>query len=782
MLPDNFTELFQQATGHAPYDYQRALGERVDTPAVISVPTGAGKTQAVLCAWLHQRRNLGCSPRRLVYALPMRTLVEQTRDVALSVSSRLGLDVELPIDVLMGGEEVRAWREHPEEDAILIGTIDMLLSRALGRGYAESRFAWPVSMGLLNTDCRWIFDEVQLMGPAQATSAQLEGLRRALGGRGCQTTWLSATVDEKSLLTVDHAVLGERMSLSSGDREGALATRLNARKVLHRLDLEAVTTAQRPARIAAALLERHGVGTRSLCVVNRVDTAQAVYRRLLSALRKHDRPPRLVLLHSRFRPPDRAAAMARGLADVEADGPGTIVVATQVVEAGVDISSALLATETAPFSSIIQRLGRCNRAGELTEADVLWLDTGATSPRSAPPYGEADLSATRVALLDLVGQSLDPTALEEIAVPELRSRRTVLRRRDLIDLFDTTPDLSGADIDVAPFIRDDDDRSASVCIRDVVDVSRRELPGEEQGAPHPDELISVSLGAIGEKRTTWTLDHVDGTWVRRRPPPGAMAIVAASMGGYDVVLGWTGDGQDMPSALEVGGDPPDFVGGDPGSRARSWQKLGDHLDAVASDAVALARAVSLDDSETKALVAAAALHDVGKAHPVFQHTLMAGVPEEDRGDYANDLWAKSAVTGGRHRRRAFRHELVSVLMLLDGSLALDDAALTRYLIGAHHGRVRLTIRPAPEEQRPSGAAPDARFALGVVDGDVTPPVTTALGTIPAVALDLNCMELGAEPFSWTHAACVLRDELGPLRLVYLEAMLRIADWRASANA
>ena len=51
-----------------------------------------------------------------------------------------------------------------------------------------------VSFGLLNNDRRWVFDEVQLMGPARATSAQLHGLRARLGVIGCcETVWMSAT-------------------------------------------------------------------------------------------------------------------------------------------------------------------------------------------------------------------------------------------------------------------------------------------------------------------------------------------------------------------------------------------------------------------------------------------------------------------------------------------------------------------------------------------------------------------------------------------------------------
>ena len=41
----------------------------------------------------------------------------------------------------------------PKRPAILIGTQDMLLSRALNRGYGMSRYRWPMHFGLLNNDC-----------------------------------------------------------------------------------------------------------------------------------------------------------------------------------------------------------------------------------------------------------------------------------------------------------------------------------------------------------------------------------------------------------------------------------------------------------------------------------------------------------------------------------------------------------------------------------------------------------------------------------------------------
>ena len=71
----------------------------------------------------------------------------------------------------------RKWDIYPEEDAILIGTQDMLLSRALNRGYGMSRYRWPMHFGLLNNDALWVMDETQLMGPGLSTACQLEAFR-----------------------------------------------------------------------------------------------------------------------------------------------------------------------------------------------------------------------------------------------------------------------------------------------------------------------------------------------------------------------------------------------------------------------------------------------------------------------------------------------------------------------------------------------------------------------------------------------------------------------------
>jgi CRISPR-associated endonuclease/helicase Cas3 len=795
---EQFTEWFARATGHAPYTYQRALAEAVTPPSVLELPTGSGKTQAVVGSWLFNRQ-LGVGPRRLVYALPMRTLAEQTAEVANEMRERLGISGdELPIHILMGGAEppTEDWRLRPEHDQILIGTVDMLLSRALNRGYAESRFAWPVSFGLLSADCRWIFDEVQLMGPARATSAQLDGLRTSLGtALPCETVWVSATVDRAALQTIDRPEIGQVLTLPDEDRQGALKGRLEASKKLERVDAsDASPSALLPKEIAQLTLTRHVAGTRTLIVVNRVELAQKIFEAVSKDLKQQEGPD-VVLLHSRFRRPDRdhhMSALAR-----QPGSQGVVAIATQVVEAGVDISSRTLITETAPFSSIVQRLGRCNRAGEQDEATVIWLDRGpvaddAAGRKLAAPYRVDDVESARAALLDLEGASLSPTRLEAVRVDEATEDPTVLRRRDLLDLFDTSPDLSGTDIDIAPFIREDDERTVTVFFRTLgtdptVRIAGRPKPDCDeihQPMPARNEVVQIPRATL-EKRQCWRLDHQEGEWVRtsaRDVPPGSTAMLAAEDGGYTPELGW----QPQVSTPVTPVEPPVAVSveglrSDELCSGHEPEELPDHLQAVATEVRAIGGSLELD-SWVEALHAAAALHDIGKAHGCFQGLMRSLIDEQTYPEKEYQLWAKSGKRGGGYQRPFFRHELASALALLgaDGAIEVQDRSLVAYLIGAHHGKVRLSIRPAPGEQSPKDVKAGTRFALGVADGDRLGPVETPIGTLPAVGLDLELMELGAED-SWTRMAVDLRDRpgLGPFRLGFLEGILRVADWRAS---
>jgi CRISPR-associated endonuclease/helicase Cas3 len=151
----------------------------------------------------------------------MRVLVEQTRDVAQSIANRINktLPESLKIHTAIGGEDAGDWFLYPERTAIIIGTQDMLLSRALNRGYASSRSRWPVEYGLLNHDALWVMDEVQLMDVGLATSAQLQSFRDEDSGRSerpCATWWMSATLQPDWLRSIDRRTLRSACNPTAG--------------------------------------------------------------------------------------------------------------------------------------------------------------------------------------------------------------------------------------------------------------------------------------------------------------------------------------------------------------------------------------------------------------------------------------------------------------------------------------------------------------------------------------------------------------------------------------
>jgi CRISPR-associated endonuclease/helicase Cas3 len=69
-----------------------------------------------------------------------------------------------------------------------------------------SRFDWPVHFGLLNQDCRWIVDEVQLMGPGLWATAQLDWMRR------CRFSGLKSCPHNLDERDSGHAVSGDNRS------------------------------------------------------------------------------------------------------------------------------------------------------------------------------------------------------------------------------------------------------------------------------------------------------------------------------------------------------------------------------------------------------------------------------------------------------------------------------------------------------------------------------------------------------------------------------------------
>lgn len=814
-----------------PFPYQAHLADpRRPWPVGLSVPTGCGKTLAVLTAWLWRRRNAPhTTPRRLVYALPMRVLVEQTADVARAVLGQAGVRVA----ALMGGEADEEWWLYPEQELVLVGTIDMLLSRALNRGYAASRYHWPVDFGLLNSDVLWVVDELQLMDAALYTTLQLQAFRHHLGTFGStHTLWVSATLNPAWLHSIDHREPDPARILTLGDADlqhsRELARRLHAPKRLQRATLRRGRgSADRAEQVARFVLDQHRPGTLTLAVFNTVGRAVEAFRVARRLVEGNGRPgspssPDLRLLHSMFRPADRRAQVSWLTQAIDPDGPGRIAFCTQVIEAGVDVSAATLVTELAPWPSIVQRLGRCNRFGRDQDARVFWLDLG---EREADPYEPDQLDEARELLLSLEGADASPLRLSSMPLkghPASRSPVQVLRRRDLIGLFDTSADLSGQETDVSRFIRCGTDLDVFVFWRawgkgePPADMER---PAQQELCPVPVYRFREFLEAGGE---AWVWDPlaVDvrqrsdgedsrgrrGRWRRlygSELRPGLVLLVEAGSGGYSPLYGW--DARLRDPVPTVSADPrqprptPDSADADHGTEApRRWVTLDEHTRAVLDEVRRILnglKELEVGPVARRALERAALFHDIGKAHGIFQTPLRRLRAEAGLDGTEQAIWAKAPAL--RHRARSpFRHELVSALAYLQVCRTLDPDSptelhsLVAFLVAAHHGKIRLAIRSHPDEKAPPARA---RFAQGVWEGDpLRALVMPGLLELPHLHLSLEPMELGtpgdpeldSHGASWTERMLALRDaaEWGPFRLAFLEALLRAADARASTAA
>lgn len=424
-------------------------------PDMVDLPTGSGKTAAIDIAVFHLALQAGCGPERhapvrIAFVVDRRLVVDDAyerakvleeklakpkHDMVQQVAERLkqlsGDGPPLIARRLRGGiPREDDWARTPSQPTVLCSTVDQVGSRLLFRGYGVSDSMKPVHAGLVGSDCLILLDEAHLAEPFRQTLDWVgcyhdERWRKEKGGRPWGFACLSATPEEKS---------EDVFSLDDDDRANPiLRRRLEAEKPA----LLVAPVKSKKETVEAAEIDDvdggSGSGTKDLArrasvvvnqikeglkhfkdskngvrrpvmgvVVNRVARARKVFEQLGKQFPEkpvggaaEEAVPEVVLMIGPARPVDRDDLIEklkpiRTGESRELERP-LVLVATQCIEAGVDIDLDALITEAAPVDSLRQRFGRLNRAGrDIKPYAAIVADRTDISARADDPvYGKA---------------------------------------------------------------------------------------------------------------------------------------------------------------------------------------------------------------------------------------------------------------------------------------------------------------------------------------------------------------------------------------------------------
>jgi CRISPR-associated endonuclease/helicase Cas3 len=359
------------------YPYQERVKQWIHSgkSVILQAPTGAGKTRAALAPFIEAFFDFPpeAFPRQCIYSVPMRVLANQF----LNEYDKYAQAYERKFRHTMA---VRVQTGERPDDPELRGdlvftTIDQTLSNVLGVPYALGSGRANLNAGAV-IGSYLVFDEFHLYPPDGALKTTLQILKLLNGIT--PFVLMTATFSSAMLDDLKRELGAEVVTVPSDELEKIPSQQNKVRR--YHVIKEMLT--------ADAVLSHHQ--HRSIAICNTVERAQELFR----ALRDH--PGRgdtqVILLHARFTASDRKTKeeMIRdqfGKDKSKWTIPSVILVATQVIEVGLDITCENLHTEIAPANAVFQRAGRCarfeNEQGNVFIYDVALNQKG---KRNLMPY------------------------------------------------------------------------------------------------------------------------------------------------------------------------------------------------------------------------------------------------------------------------------------------------------------------------------------------------------------------------------------------------------------
>jgi len=345
--------------------------DHIDDNVVLVAPTGIGKTEFAF-AWGEGKKG-----DKFIFTLPLRVATNQIFKRAVDIFEK---GKEGVVGILHSDADVFLKEQSENYEGEVFLTLDLAKHLSLpviiatGDQFFPSALRYPGYEKIYATlgYSRLIIDEVQAYDPrAAAIVVKLIKDIVALGGKFLLMT---ATLPEfvKRALNMDEGKDYEKIDLFSGYKKVKFEFPLK-----HKVEVRVGSIRdERDESIVKEIVEKARKGKRILVVLNTVEEAQNVYHEISNSNKegdgKSDVKKDLILLHSRFTYEDRKKKekdvekklAKRGedeLKNSEENQKGIIVIATQIVEASLDIDADYLYTEIAPADSLVQRMGRVLR-------------------------------------------------------------------------------------------------------------------------------------------------------------------------------------------------------------------------------------------------------------------------------------------------------------------------------------------------------------------------------------------------------------------------------------
>jgi CRISPR-associated endonuclease/helicase Cas3 len=376
--PNSFEKQFNALTGFSPMPWQERLFREYlregSIPTSCSIPTGLGKT-SIIAIWLSALCHGGRVPRRLIYVVNRRTVVDQTteevdryakickeHELFAEFRSKYG---NLKLSTLRGQfAENGEWCEDPTIPAVICGTVDMIGSRLLFSGYGLGRGKRPLHAGFLGQDSLLIHDEAHLE-PAFQKLIELVQMQQQ---QEASVPWPKLKVLELTATSKSEP----SFQLDEQDYQNELVqTRIDSVK---KISLHELSDPKKPAKeLAAKALEFKDSGMAILLFVSSIEAVleiQATFATgkmansvvtLTGTMRGQERD-NLVLSQTfrRFLPAP----------SIDATSGAVYLICTSAGEVGVNISADHMICDLSTFESIAQRLGRLNRFGLRDDSQV----------------------------------------------------------------------------------------------------------------------------------------------------------------------------------------------------------------------------------------------------------------------------------------------------------------------------------------------------------------------------------------------------------------------------